>query len=83
MIPFTMLWGFLAGLLGLVWSPLGQLAGWIAWALSNYQINVVQYLASLPYAAVTVSIHWVVMVAIYAGLFGWMWRVSRFAKKEK
>jgi competence protein ComEC len=46
-IPFAMLAGFLAGLGGMIWLPLGRFFGLIAWAITEYQISVVGYLARL------------------------------------
>lgn len=41
-VPLTMFFGFLAGILGLVWLRLGELAGIIAWLLSGYEILIVK-----------------------------------------
>ena len=42
-LPYAMLAGFVAGLVGMIFSPLGQLIGYIAWAITSYQILVVEY----------------------------------------
>ncbi|MBI2003478.1 MAG: ComEC/Rec2 family competence protein [Parcubacteria group bacterium] len=41
-IPVTMLFGFLAGISGLVWLPLGNLVGLAAWLLAEYEILIVR-----------------------------------------
>src|SRR3989344_2703783 len=44
-IPIAMLTGFLVGLVGIV-SPLaGQIIGYVAWAISTYQIEVVNFMS--------------------------------------
>ncbi|MDO8495934.1 MAG: ComEC/Rec2 family competence protein [bacterium] len=42
-LPYAMLAGFVAGLVGMIFAPLGQLVGYIAWAITSYQIWVVEY----------------------------------------
>ena len=43
-LPYAMLAGFLSGLTGMLFLPLGQLLGYIAWAITTYQIWVVRWL---------------------------------------
>ncbi len=49
--PGVMLWGGLATIAGLVWLPLGQVLGWIAWLFLTYTIRAVEITASFPYAS--------------------------------
>lgn len=46
-IPATMFLGFLSGLAGMVFLPLGQAVGYFAWALTAYQIEVVALFARI------------------------------------
>lgn len=46
-LPYAMLSGFIAGLAGMIFIPLGQGIGYIAWAITTYQINIVKFFASL------------------------------------
>ena len=46
-LPAAMLSGFIAGLAGMVFLPLGQIAGWFAWAVTTYQIRVVAFFTLL------------------------------------
>jgi len=46
-IPAAMFVGFISGLAGMVFLPLGQIAGWFAWAITTYQIGVVELFALL------------------------------------
>ena len=45
-VPYAMLAGFISGLVGMFYLPLGQILGYIAWAITTYQIEVVKLLAS-------------------------------------
>lgn len=46
-IPVAMFAGFISGLVGMVYLPLGQVAGWFAWAITTYQIEVVALFAEI------------------------------------
>lgn len=42
-VPAAMLLGFISGLAGMVAPILGQIAGYAAWAITTYQIAIVEY----------------------------------------
>ncbi|MDP3792831.1 MAG: ComEC/Rec2 family competence protein [bacterium] len=44
-VPASMLLGFVAGLGGMIYQPLGQVIGYATWAITTYQIEVVKYLS--------------------------------------
>ena len=46
-VPLTMLFGFIAGILGLIWFRLGQLVGLVAWFLAEYEILIVKLFSSI------------------------------------
>ncbi|MEK7203549.1 MAG: ComEC/Rec2 family competence protein [Patescibacteria group bacterium] len=46
-IPLTMLFGFLSGVLGLIWSQLGEIAGLAAWVLAEYEILIVKFFSQI------------------------------------
>lgn len=48
--PGVMVWGGLATLAGLLWLPLGEVLGWVAWLLLTWTIEVVGWTARIPYA---------------------------------
>ncbi len=48
--PGVMLTGGLATLAGMLYLPLGQALGWVAWLFLTYTIEVVQWTARIPYA---------------------------------
>jgi competence protein ComEC len=49
--PGVMLYGGVATIAGLIWLPLGQILGWIAWLFLTYTIRAVEITASIPYAS--------------------------------
>ncbi|MBC8264123.1 MAG: MBL fold metallo-hydrolase, partial [Anaerolineales bacterium] len=50
-----MLLGGLATIAGLIWLPLGQVLGWIAWLFLTYTIRAVEITASVPYASLNLG----------------------------
>ena len=78
LIPITMLFGALAGVLGFVHTSLAIPVAFIAYALLHYEINLVSFFGSVPFAALSVpalSIWFV--VASYALLFFLVNRLNR------
>ncbi len=53
--PGVMIGGGLATLAGMLWLPLGQCLGWVAWLFLTYTIEVVRWAAGIPYAWVDVG----------------------------
>lgn len=52
-IPATMLLGFIVGVLGIVFSPLGFLFGWVLHIFLSYELGVITSFSRLPGASVT------------------------------
>ena len=46
-IPAAMFVGFISGLAGMAFLPLGQAVGWFAWAITTYQIETVKLFAKI------------------------------------
>ena len=46
-LPAAMFFGFISGLAGMVFLPLGQATGWFAWAITTYQIEIIELFALL------------------------------------
>ena len=65
-MPAVMLFGFLAGIGGLLAQPLGVILGLSAWTISAYQLGVVSRLATLPFASVSFAISWITLAMLYA-----------------
>ena len=72
-IPAAMLFGFATGLGGIIFSPLGHLLGFFSWAITKYQIGIIENLASLPYSSIAVSISLPVLLIVYTFLFIFTW----------
>ena len=47
-----MVLGFITGILGLIWQPLGIIPAWMSWVPLTYLITVIQWLAKVPGASV-------------------------------
>ncbi len=79
-IPATMLFGFLAGLAGLIWIFLGKILAGIAWLFLTYEIKIIEILAKIPLAAVSFKWGWLAGGIYYAIL---IWLIWRFNRKQK
>lgn len=77
MIPWAMLAGAVAIVIGFLSLPLGMLVAWVAWLGLSYMIIIVQWFARLPFASVPFHLPLVPMLLAY--LFGWymLFRRSR------
>lgn len=65
LIPFLMALGFIAGLIGVLVPILGTGVGALAWAVSAYQLQVIRWLAMLPWAAVSINVSIMIVAAVY------------------
>ena len=71
--PMVMVCGGIATLLGLVWLPMGQVVGWIAWLFLTYTVRVVEITAQIPSAAIDIQRPSLIMIWLYYGLLlGWL-----------
>lgn len=77
LIPWAMAWGFLAGVAGLVWWPLGWILGWLVWLILSYIILVIEGLGGLKWASIEIGglPSWL-MFLIYSLIVIWLWRNS-------
>jgi len=78
-IPLTMLVGFLGALSGLIFLPIGQVFGWLAWLFLSYEIKIIELLAKIPLAAISFKWSWLGGGIYYAVLF---WLIWYFHKKK-
>ena len=80
-IPATMLFGFLAGLVGFLGSALAAPFAFISYGLLAYELAVVDWFSKLPFAAVSTPAFslWLALFwyGVYAALF-FMWRKKQF-----
>lgn len=66
--PGVMIWGGVATILGLIYRPLGQIVGWVAWLFLTYTIRLVEFSAKAPYASISVGRFSAGLVWLYYGL---------------
>lgn len=76
-VPLAMFFGFLSGLAGAVFIPLGRVIGFLAWAVTAYQIKIIEFFSSLPFASVAISINWIALIVIYLILILGLWQIKR------
>lgn len=86
LVPLAMLLVFIAGIGGLILPSLAWLIGLPATWLLHYMVTVVEYLASLPWAAtnnIKLQIWWVIIYyLIIIGVCIYMWRVTKYNLRE-
>jgi competence protein ComEC len=76
--PPVMILGGLAVLLGLIWSPLGQVVAWIAWPFPAYTIRAVELFARWPHGVIVLgNFSFLLVVLFYVLLFGWTFSRGR------
>jgi len=54
-IPFTMLLGFLSGILGFIWYLLAMPFGYVSYFFLHYELAVVKFFSDLPFSSFTIS----------------------------
>ena len=76
-MPLTMLFGFLTGVGGLIFAPLGRAVGLFAWGLGAYQLEVIKWFGSLSFASVDISIKWFTLLVIYGFIVYGVWKLDK------
>ena len=74
---YLMIAGGIATLLGLVFRPLGQIVGWIAWVFLTYTIEMVRLTARVPFASVPVHMDGWMVWGYYALLGSLTWWLAQ------
>ncbi|MGQ9627252.1 MAG: DNA internalization-related competence protein ComEC/Rec2 [Anaerolineae bacterium] len=69
----VMVWGGIATLLGLLYLPLGQIAGWVAWLFLTWTIRAVEITAQVPYTSLEVKPLSPLFIWLYYGLLLGLW----------
>jgi len=54
--PYIMTVGWLAVLVGMIWTPIGQIVAWVVWIPLTFTLEVVRALGSLSWASVQVAL---------------------------
>ncbi|KAA3654364.1 MAG: DNA internalization-related competence protein ComEC/Rec2 [Chloroflexi bacterium] len=81
--PGVMLWGGLATIVGLFSPAAGQIFGWIAWLFLSYTIQLVEMLAMVPKAAVSVNITWTGVIFIYLTIAAGTWLMRQEKRRRQ
>lgn len=76
LIPWTMLFGFLAGLAGMIWPSLGMIIGVVAWLLSTIILKISAVLAAWPSVSLSLAHSWLLVILAY-GLIFWLGMVLK------
>ena len=76
-VPATMFFGFLGGLAGFLSQTLALPFGWVAYALSAYELRVVDIFSKLPFAAFNISISFWLTLLIYALYIVILYKLNR------
>lgn len=81
-MPITMLLGFATAGLGIIWGALAIPFGWAGYALTQYELSVVQLFANLPFASFTIkNFPLILTIAIYIAFATIIFRLSNFKKE--
>ena len=64
-------WGFLAGILGIIFEPLGQIAFWPLWLFLGYVYKIIDWSSQVPFAAIQVEVFPWYLVVLYFALLWW------------
>lgn len=76
-MPLIMFFGFITGIGGMIFVPLGRAIGLFAWGLGAYQLEVIKWFSSLPFAAINISIHWITMFVFYGIIVYGVWKTNK------
>lgn len=72
-IPLSMFLGFASGLAGMVWLPLGKIAGFFGFIVLDVIIKISELLAKVPYASLELKINnWWVWGGWYLAIGVWL-----------
>lgn len=81
LLPLIMLLGFVFGLTGIIFQPLGWIFSWPAWGLLTYLTKLIDWFSSLPLAYLTIeNLHWVWLIIFYLILGFIIWRLQESRK---
>lgn len=77
-VPATMLFGFLAGVIGFVSLLLATPFAFVAHILLSYQLKVVELFASFPFASVQINIFPLWLMLLFYGIYATvLWRIYK------
>jgi competence protein ComEC len=82
LMPYTMLFGFLTGIAGLIAGPLGRAVGLFSLVLSWFQLHVIAWFGALPFSAVTVVVSAFIFCVLYALILFGIWSLRKLYGSE-
>ena len=81
LLPFIMVFGFVSGLGGMLWQPIGWVFSWPTWFLLTYLVKIVDWASQFFLASIILeNIHWVWLILFYLILGYVVWWLN---KREK
>ncbi|MCK4454202.1 ComEC/Rec2 family competence protein [Candidatus Parcubacteria bacterium] len=81
LVPFIMIFGFISGLLGIVWQTLGWIFSWPVWFLLTYITKVIDFFSQLPFVYLTIeNISWLWLLIAYLILAIITWHLNEKQK---
>jgi len=81
LLPFVMGLGFIFGILGMIFQPLGWMFSWPAWLLLTYVTKIVDFFSNLPLASLIIeNLHWIWLIIAYLILGSLTWRLNQKQK---
>lgn len=81
LIPMTMFFGFISGLVGLVSGIIALPFGWLAYVLLKFEIGVVEIFSHLSFATIKLAHFPFVIVLVFYAAAGWY--LVRYYKKHE
>jgi competence protein ComEC len=80
LLPYIMVSGFIFGLIGMIFHPLGWILSWPCWLLLTYLTRAVDFFSQISWASLTLEISWVWLIIFYLILGLIIWRLSEKRK---
>lgn len=81
-IPSTMLFGFLAGTIGMLWLAAAKIFSWLAWLFLWLELGLIKFFAGLPFSSFQTKWGWPMAIIYYLILIGLLYLFYNKEKKE-
>ena len=81
-IYWIMIFGFIFGILGIVWQPLAQIFSLPCWILLTYLTKIVDFFSEIPWVAQKLEISWILLVIFYLILGSLVWLSNKKKLKK-
>lgn len=75
-LPFLLMLGLAASLIGIIFLPLAQIIFWPVWLMLNYILKIAQTLEGLPFSSWQISWPSWLVGLIYLLIFFWLFRLA-------